>query len=617
MLSALMVNAASADDSGDAERMLVLGRTGGTASLAAGSSSLLRLDPEDAPAPVQNIGQLLGRVPGLAVTGEGGLFQVYSVRGLSGQRVRTLIEDVPLWSERAAGNAASFIDPLLVGSVDVFRGPASTYLGSGAMGGGASLGLRQFRRDTAEFGYWTGSDERFGLLAGGGEDLSFAASLRVRNDGETPDGRRINDHFRQGNLSLKGKQAFDGGQWQYYFLAAEGRDIGRANNDFPTPRQVNQTEDQHYLGGARLILDSGDTFKLYAHPNSNDRDTLTVGKRINTVSASAHDAGAEWSHAFALGDVEGRGGLEYFTRRSVEVDECELDLRTRRRSCVDSLDGKSEQWAGLVDGSWHAGALSLDGGLRFTLETQNAGFGSDSDQAWTGFAGAVYEFNESWRANVHVGTGFRFPSLTEKGFSGTTARGGVVGNPDLESEHLLSTELGLTWLPSWGYVNAQVFREKIRDYIERVPLSGNIRTYRNLSDGVISGLELAGSWEMTPSWRLDWQGQHLRGEGDDGEDLAEIPADRVGMDIGYTAGDWDASLGVIHRFEKSDIAATERVLGAANLLEARVDWRAFPGWTFSLFGKNLGDSSYYNSADVAEVQAEERRIGLSLRYAMP
>ena len=44
-----------------------------------------------------------------------------------------------------------------------------------------------------------------------------------------------------------------------------------------------------------------------------------------------------------------------------------------------------------------------------------------------------------------LGSGLRFPSLPERFFSGVTPRGFVTGNPELEAERSLSTDLALRY----------------------------------------------------------------------------------------------------------------------------------------------------------------------------
>ena len=75
------------------------------------------VSPDDAAAP-RTLTEMVSEVPAVAENGQGGMFQNYSVRGVSRQRVLTLVAGMRIVSERRAGVSASFVDPALMRSVD-------------------------------------------------------------------------------------------------------------------------------------------------------------------------------------------------------------------------------------------------------------------------------------------------------------------------------------------------------------------------------------------------------------------------------------------------------------------------------------------------------------------
>ena len=77
------------------------------------------LDPEKLAAPPNSLTEFVSATPSVSENGQGGLFQTYSVRGVSRLRVMTLVSGMRIVGERRAGVSASFIDPLLMDSVDV------------------------------------------------------------------------------------------------------------------------------------------------------------------------------------------------------------------------------------------------------------------------------------------------------------------------------------------------------------------------------------------------------------------------------------------------------------------------------------------------------------------
>jgi outer membrane receptor protein involved in Fe transport len=92
------------------------------------------------------------------------------------------------------------------------------------------------------------------------------------------------------------------------------------------------------------------------------------------------------------------------------------------------------------------GEIALQGGLRGTFRRQdNTGWAEETDAGWNGFAGAVAMLGQHLLLSTE-GDGIRFPNLSERFFTGTTGRGGIIGNPDLDPEHSVSVDLGGTVL---------------------------------------------------------------------------------------------------------------------------------------------------------------------------
>jgi hypothetical protein len=65
------------------------------------------LRPEESTAPPGRLTELVAELPGVAENGQGGIFQTYSIRGVSRLRVLTLIAGMRIVGERRAGVSAS------------------------------------------------------------------------------------------------------------------------------------------------------------------------------------------------------------------------------------------------------------------------------------------------------------------------------------------------------------------------------------------------------------------------------------------------------------------------------------------------------------------------------
>ncbi len=114
---------------------IVVSERAGEGTPVPGSLSSVSFKPAEQVVAPSTIVEALTQVPGVSENGQAGIFQVVSIRGISRQRVLNLFDGMRLTSERRAGVSGSFLDPTLIGTVDVLRGPSSSFYGSGALGG--------------------------------------------------------------------------------------------------------------------------------------------------------------------------------------------------------------------------------------------------------------------------------------------------------------------------------------------------------------------------------------------------------------------------------------------------------------------------------------------------
>ena len=116
----------------------------------------------------------------------------------------------------------------------------------------------------------------------------------------------------------------------------------------------------------------------------------------------------------------------------------------------------------------------------------------------------------------NLGSGLRFPSLSERYFSGTTGRGEVIGNPDLDPERSLNFDVGLRWYGEKLFVSGFVSRNEISDYIERIEIEPELLTFVNLVSGTITGFEYSGFYQFDDHWTSELRWSSLRGRQRDG-----------------------------------------------------------------------------------------------------
>ena len=110
----------------------------------------------------------------------------------------------------------------------------------------------------------------------------------------------------------------------------------------------------------------------------------------------------------------------------------------------------------------------LAGGRLDMAAAENAGRPRRTTRPCTAFSRPGGAARRRLRAGGQAGTGLRFPSLSERFFTGVTGRGFVAGNPALDPERSLNADLGLRWYGDRLFLAGYVFRNEIDDYIERV-----------------------------------------------------------------------------------------------------------------------------------------------------
>jgi outer membrane cobalamin receptor len=144
----------------------------------------------------RSLADLAVQVPGVSLNGQGGLFQSYSLRGLSRWRIRTEVNGIPLLIDRPAGSSASFIPPDLVSRITISQGPNSTLYGSDAMGGVITLDTKPVGPPSYGLN-WQDNDNSLSLTAKGSINsvLHGGVTLRRASEAEDAQGRPLNTGY--------------------------------------------------------------------------------------------------------------------------------------------------------------------------------------------------------------------------------------------------------------------------------------------------------------------------------------------------------------------------------------------------------------------------------------
>jgi len=589
-------------------------------ALAPDSVAATTIDPLAVSAAPRVIGEAIAEVPGLAENGQGGIFRTYSIRGVSRGRVTTLVAGARIVSERRAGASASFLDPVLVGSVETLRGPSSTYYGSGAIGGVVQLFPRRSQATRARLGFATEGHEHDESIGVGGSRFSLDAAHRAASNAETPDGRELHTGFRQGALVAQASGGEDGRSWDLQGIFTRGTDIRKSNTDFPT-RVTVYPEENHTVLRGYYEPSARQSFELYLHDNDLETD-VDRPDRVSSSLTEALDLGARWRAQSVRSDRLSLGyGVEYFGRRSVRGRESRIDLLDEGPVAVDeiSLDDGEEDEIGLygtVDHRTERGSLHV--GVRWVGQRQGTAIApTQSESELVGSIGLTRSLTDRLTLTSNLGLGTRFGSLTERYFNGTTARGVSIGNPDLTPERSRQVDLGLRWYGDRAFFTVSAFYHRISDYIERLEPMPDVQTTDNLVSGEIRGIDGEIAYRVSPRWSVSLGGHLMESEADDGGALADVPSNRLSLSTEGRIGSWNLRGRWQHRFAKGEVGPGERALEVANIVSVSGEVPIRESWSLSLSVANLTDEEYFPSADDKSDFAPRRSGAISIAWRRP
>lgn len=458
-----------------------------------------------------SLGASLDDLAGVSSISTGSQMGKPVIRGLSGSQVRVLDDGVAMDYQQYGVRHGPNVDPFTSERVEVVRGAASVQYGSDALGGAVNVISNTIPNALDREAFMTGqllgeyagnNDELVGgiHLEGATKGWGYTGTLIRRSAGNmrAPDvptfdetdnteapkfsGELDNTDYDQLNGSIGFGYTGDFGQlsaeyskWsnEHNFLQPNGLGLGQnlendivqlkgninlGNNFILNPKfTYSENLRQSSPGGANAVPRSELPDDDFAHLD---------------ILLKSYSAKMELEHP-TIGPFSGTLGLEYMNQeQDTRGVEPLVPSATVTNFGIFAFE-KAE-----------FGNLTLSTGLRFDARTHDAEPNQalnlpDSDAGETedvlqqeyyefsGSVGATYQFTEAFAVAANVGRGFRAPSLFNLHVDGV--HGGVaayqVGNPFLDSERSLNTDLSLRWRSKNVTAKATVYRNKINNYI--------------------------------------------------------------------------------------------------------------------------------------------------------
>ena len=555
---------------------------------------------------------LITRVPGIGATGQNGIFETFSIRGSGGNEILILVGGMPVTAQRRAGVPVAFVEPSLLGDINVTRGPAVVHFGPGALGGAISVEPRWFDAATFSAGYATSGDETTLMGGTGSDSFSIGAARHQADDSEAPDGTPLNTSFERESATLQYRTRVGAYDLDALLMPSRTENIGKSNSRYPT-RNTTYLEDSHTLGRLRLRGDNGFEASVHAH----DQYLGTWNRRPNTPDTfsaiESTDIGATVQQSFQTGALRNNVGIEYFGRRNVNGYDADGSVLNRTYSLEDASENS---WSLFALTDWQVAptvALEL-GGRHTSIEQEQAGANSsNSDTAFT--AGVAWTPGTASRWTLNLASGYRFPTLEERFYTGVTAQGEIVGNPDLGSEQSFGIDLGYAWQSgAWG-TELHAWHMDVDDLIQLFDISPDVNGYMNVGEAELYGFEAALGWTPTSDFSLRATGAVVRGEDKrSGDELYGIAPVTLTLEAKYNFADFTLGGFYSHRWRVNRPGFEEVERDAVDVFDAELSYHVNPQLDLQFYLRNAFNENYYATADELSTLAQERSIGFNLTW---
>ena len=494
--------------------------------------------------------------------------QSVNIRGLADEKVLQTIDGVRQ-DFNSGHRPRYFLDPALLKSVEVVKGPASSLWGSGALGGvvaQTSVSARDLLKPEQNFGGLVKSGYNFNnnqttntaAIAGRTSAIDWLVSgyFRDSDDLEQGNGQKLTDSgSRDAGALVKA-------EWQIDDAQSVGINIRRANVDGHIPnnggalasnsnfvvdrQQRTSTVALDYgINTASPLLNA--KAKIYRNSVEMDESRVSDGRADSTEQETY---GVQLSNQSAFGAVNLLYG----------VDGYREDFSARRSGANRPAppEAITEVWGAFTQATIPLNAQwQVELGARYddySNKASNLGL-ERSENELSPSAALTYKATKWLEMTLRHDRAFRAPTSEELYTTGTHFCGGplcntFVANPNLRPESAANTELLAKMRFQHVFaddelrIDASVFENTVDDFIEQTvsgptafgpmgPLNLGITTFQNVDKAKLRGAEIAANYRLDALRAKLAYGQ-VRGKDDaSGRSLSNIPADTLTADLSY------------------------------------------------------------------------------------
>lgn len=588
-----------------------------------------------------------------------------NVRGLEGNQVLMLLDGARLPQSFSFGpfvtGRGDFIEPELLSTAEILRGPTSAQLGSDGLAG--ALVLRTLRpQDLLGRGKTVGGFVRTGLdradasgvltaaVAAGTPQLRGLVALSHRrgheldnqgNNTSTSANRTAPNPADTRSTTALVKVEGDllpGHRWDAA-MESRRRDVSTqvlsavSTSSLSTTTDDRTERDRVSLGhhwradpAARTGLIRWDTTlhvqQAEIHQfSAEDRATLADRTRDNRYRERSTGLSSE-------GQFQLDGAVPQ--RVTVGTDLSRIHFAARRDGTLPPTgetfpsrpfpDTKQTLLGAFLQSEIELGHWTVMPALRhdrYQLSPSSEGYtgsvASLRGNAWSPRLGAIWRLDPAFMPYAQWASGFRSPEPDQlnSAFSNPVSGYTSIGNPALKPERSQGIELGLRGRADTLKWHVAVFDNRYRDFIEQVTVGGsgttaNPTVYQsvNLDRARIRGGEARTEWNPAGPWKLHGALAFARGDKERAgtrTPLNSVDPWHLKIAAEYDTGHWSAGLHWTHLAAKSSSridSATLFAPGKADVFDLRGHWQMTPTLRLQAAVLNLTDRRYWRWSDV-------------------
>jgi len=548
-----------------------------------------------------SLGGSLERMAGVTNISTGSQVGKPVIRGLSGNRIRVLVNSAAMEFQQFGVRHQPNVDPFMSERIEVLRGATSIQYGSDALGGAINvishhppdaLGERPFVSGEVINEFFTNNEEYVGglHLEGAKGGWGFTGTFMARTAGnvtapdiatfqETDDTEapKFSDEldftdFRQinGSFGIGYKGNFGGVSVRYErfdndqnFLLPNGMGLGQFLKNDLVQVEGNIPVSNKWVLKPLFSYSRNSRQAAPGGANAIPRKELTKSELAINVVRETFISRLEASHSDIAG-FSGQIGFEY-----------KRDEQTTFGPVPLVPSGDINNFALWAFEKKEIGDLTINLGVRGDIRRQEAlpnetlalpdfeaGETRDvlnqSFDVVTGSVGLNYRILDQLSVATNIGSGFRAPSFFDLHVNGV--EGGIaafqLGNPNMNSERSFNTDISIRWHSSRYQITTTFYRNKIDDFIFLIntgefageggpPILQNVQ-----NDARLLGGDITATGQVLPWLQLRATFEKVDGKNrDTGDELPLMPPTRTSGEAKFTTSN-------IGRFEEPFFSVT-------------------------------------------------------------